>query len=192
MDGLLSEQHELISQALPIRSSDSSLQRSFWNINFYTCSILTARSQTTQITVGQSFLAVLLLTETITYHIYVFVIWFVLLNCCQTQAWYTHSSLIPSGFPITKSSSKHAWISHIWRSSKTRDSSPDSLHNFQQLYISFLHLELMTGNKMPVFPGTGTHCKALSHHAWDCYRPNSASYVRSKHFTRSTTWKERN
>lgn len=49
----------LTTQALPIRSSDSSLQISFWNINFYTCIMLTARSQTTQITVGQSFLAVL-------------------------------------------------------------------------------------------------------------------------------------
>lgn len=49
----------LTTQALPIRSSDSSSQRSFWNINFYTSRMLTARSQTTQITVGQSFLTVL-------------------------------------------------------------------------------------------------------------------------------------
>lgn len=49
----------LTTQALPIRSSDSSLQISFWNINLYTSSVLTARSQTTQITVGQSSLTVL-------------------------------------------------------------------------------------------------------------------------------------
>lgn len=118
-------------------------------------------------------------------------LWFGLCcSTCQTQACY--SSLIPSGIPRTKSSSKHAWIPHIWRSSKTEDSSPDSLHNSQQLYISFSHLELMTGNKMPVFPGTETHCRALSHHSCGCYRPDSSSYVRSKHFTRSTTWKQHN
>lgn len=107
------------------------------------------------------------MTKTISYHIYACALWFVW--CCKllpkTSLLHTssHSSLIHSGNPRTKSSSKHARVLYIWRSSKTEDSLPSSLHNSQQLHVSFSRLSWWQGTTTCQFFQAQSCTEKLSH-----------------------------